>query len=169
MLCGGAWSSEMARRLRLSIPMQAGKGYSLTLAHPRQLPRLCSILTEARVAVTPMGESLRIGGTMELSGIDLRIDPRRVRGIVRSIPAYFPEFHEHDFDGITPWSGLRPCSPDGLPYIGRAKRWQNLIVATGHAMMGLSLGPVTGELVADLIAGRAPSLTIDALSPDRFG
>ena len=169
VLCGGAWSSEMARRLRLSIPMQAGKGYSLTLAHPRQLPRLCSILTEARVAVTPMGESLRIGGTMELSGIDLRIDPRRVRGIVRSIPAYFPEFHEHDFDGITPWSGLRPCSPDGLPYIGRAKRWQNLIVATGHAMMGLSLGPVTGELVADLIAGRAPSLTIDALSPDRFG
>lgn len=168
VLCGGAWSNELARRLRLSIPMQAGKGYSLTLDHPRQLPRLCSILTEARVAVTPMGQSLRVGGTMELSGIDLRVDPRRVRGIVRAIPAYFPEFRVSDFDGLTPWSGLRPCSPDGLPYIGRTTAWQNLVVATGHAMMGLSLGPVTGELVADLLAGQTPELQIDALSPDRF-
>jgi D-amino-acid dehydrogenase len=168
VLCGGVWSTRLGQLLRLSIPMQAGKGYSLTLNQPRQLPRLCSILTEARVAVTPMGGSLRVGGTMELAGIDHRVDPRRVRGIVRSIPQYFPEFRESDFDGIKPWHGLRPCSPDGLPYIGRPRGWDNLVVATGHAMMGLSLAPVSGEVAVDLLTGAPPSVAIDSLSPDRY-
>lgn len=168
VLCGGVWSTQLARRFRLSIPMQAGKGYSLTLANPPQLPRVCSILTEARVAVTPMGSTLRVGGTMELAGIDRRIDLRRVRGIVRSVPQYFPAFRESDFEGIAPWHGLRPCSPDGLPYVGRPSGWDNLIVATGHAMMGLSLGPVTGELVADLLERTPLQVAIERLSPDRF-
>jgi D-amino-acid dehydrogenase len=168
VLCAGSWSPATARDLRLTIPMQAGKGYSLTLNAPRQLPQLCSILTEARVAVTPMGTSLRFGGTMELSGLDLRIDPRRVRGIINAATRYFPAFKAADFADIQPWSGLRPCSPDGLPYLGRTRHMENLVVATGHAMMGLSLGPITGEIVADMLSEEPLPLDVRLCSPDRF-
>ncbi len=168
VICGGAWSPEVARALGVRLPMQAGKGYSLTLQEPRELPELCAIFCEARVAVTPMGGTLRIGGTMEIAGLDERINPRRVRGIIKSVPRYYPEFREEDFAGITPWHGLRPCSPDGLPYLGRPARWRNLICATGHAMMGLSLAPITGRIVAELVAESPPGVSLDLLSPDRF-
>jgi D-amino-acid dehydrogenase len=168
VIAGGAWSPRLARELRLPLPMQAGKGYSLTLSKPRQLPTLCSILTEARVAVTPMGDSLRVGGTMEIAGLDESINERRVRGIVKSVPRYFPAFQEDDFRGIPAWSGLRPCSPDGLPYLGRTSRYRNLLVATGHAMMGLSLGPVSGQLVGELLADVPPSIDISLLDPERY-
>jgi D-amino-acid dehydrogenase len=169
VLCGGSWSPETARGLRLDLPMQAGKGYSLTLSQPRQLPQLCAIFTEARVAVTPMGSSLRVGGTMEISGLNQEINPVRVQGIIKSVPKYYPDFKLEDFDGIKPWCGLRPCSPDGLPYVGRPARYQNLVLATGHAMMGLSLGPITGKLVAEILSADKPSLNIGLLNPDRFG
>jgi D-amino-acid dehydrogenase len=148
--------------------MQAGKGYSLTLANPKQIPELCSICTEARLAVTPMEGALRVGGTMEMAGIDESITQRRVRGITRVFPHYFPAFEEKDFAEVKPWSGLRPVSPDGMPYIGRTKRWKNLIVATGHAMMGLSLAPATGRIVSELLAGEKLSVQLDLMSPDRF-
>lgn len=148
--------------------MQAGKGYSLTLREPRQLPTICAIFTEARVAVTPMNGALRVGGTMELAGLDESINPRRVRGIIRSVPRYYPEFREEDFAGITPWRGLRPCTPDGLPYLGRTARWSNLICATGHAMMGLSLAPATARIVADLVTGESSGIPLELLSPDRY-
>jgi len=169
VICGGAWSPLLARSLRLRLPLQAGKGYSLTLTAPPQLPRLCSICTEARLAVTPMGGTLRIGGTMEIAGLDERVDPRRVRGIVRSALAYFPALRESDFAGVEPWKGLRPCSPDGLPYLGRPARYDNLVVATGHAMMGLSLAPITGRIVGQLVAGERPEVDVALLSPDRYG
>ena len=92
----------------------------------------------------------------------------RVRGIVKSVPKYFPEFRIDDFEGIRPWRGLRPCSPDGMPYLGRPARFRNLVVATGHAMMGLSLGPITGQLVTELLAQKTPSIPLDLLHPDRF-
>jgi D-amino-acid dehydrogenase len=168
VLCGGVWSESLARQLGLKIPMQAGKGYSLTLVHPRQLPGLCSICTEARLAVTPMDGVLRVGGTMELAGIDESITERRVRGITRAFAGYFPAFEEADFEGIRPWSGLRPVSPDGMPYLGRTRRWKNLIVATGHAMMGLSLAPATGRIIAELLAGENPPLPLGMMSPDRY-
>jgi D-amino-acid dehydrogenase len=149
IICGGSWSPGLLEELQLRLPMQAGKGYSLTLAAPRQLPQTCSILCEARVACTPMGKSLRFGGTMEIAGMDEKsINPRRVHGITRAIPAYFPAFQETDFEGVRPWCGLRPCSPDGLPYLGRTAAAENLIIASGHAMLGVSLGPVTGLLAA---------------------
>jgi D-amino-acid dehydrogenase len=148
--------------------MQAGKGYSLTLAKPRQLPQICSIFVEARIAVTPMGQALRFGGTMEMSGLNERIDPRRVRGIIKAVPNYYPEFQIADFEGIEPWRGLRPCSPDGLPYLGRTKRYRNVVIATGHAMMGLSLAPITGKLVSQMISGEQPEIDLKLLSPDRF-
>ena len=168
VLSGGVWSAQLAKELDLKLPMQAGKGYSLTLANPKQLPELCSICTEARLAVTPMDGALRVGGTMEMAGIDESITQRRVRGITRAFPQYFPAFEEADFAEVKPWSGLRPVSPDGMPYIGRTKRWKNLTVATGHAMMGLSLAPATGRIVSELLADEKSSVKLDLMSPDRF-
>lgn len=168
VLAAGVWSDPLGRGLGLALPMQAGKGYTLTLPRPRQRPTVCAILSEARVAVTPMGDALRLGGTMELTGIDPSVNPARVRGIVKSVTRYFPDFTPADFDGVPAWCGLRPCPPDGLPYVGRPRRLQNLVVATGHSMMGVSLGPVTGRLVADLLCGAPPSLDVASLSPDRY-
>ena len=168
VLCGGAWTPGMARELRLALPMQAGKGYALTLPQPRQLPRIPAIFTEARVAVTPLGGALRFAGTMEIAGFDERINPRRIVGIIKSVPQYYPEFSPGDFVNLRPWSGLRPCSPDGLPYIGRPRRFANLCLATGHAMMGLSLGAITGELVAAILSGEKPAHDLTLLDPDRY-
>jgi len=168
VVAGGSWSPRIAAGLRLRLPMQPGKGYSITLPGTKRLPAICSILTEARVAVTPMDSGLRFGGTMELTGLDQSINPARVRGIIKSVPKYFPEFAADDFRGLPVWCGLRPCSPDGLPYLGRFRRYQNLSVATGHAMMGLSLGPITGKLMAEILSEQKPALDLDLLSPDRY-
>ena len=168
VLCGGAWSESIARDLRLALPMQAGKGYSLTLSQPRALPQLCAIFAEARIAVTPMDGALRFGGTMEIAGLDETINPRRVRGIIRAVPDYYPDFTPDDFAAVRPWSGLRPCSPDGLPYLGRTALYQNLSLATGHAMMGLSLAPITGQLLAEVLSDEPPSHDLALFSPDRY-
>lgn len=168
VIAGGSWSPDMVRTLGIRLPIQAGKGYTLTLSQPRQMPQLCSILAEARVAVTPMGSSLRIGGTMELAGLDRSISRERVRAIAEAATQYFPDFRVQDFCGVRPWAGLRPCSPDGLPYIGRFASFANLCAATGHSMLGVSLAPITGQLVADIISGDKPRTSIEALSPDRF-
>jgi D-amino-acid dehydrogenase len=168
VLCSGAWSGEVVRELGLRLPMQAGKGYSVTLPDPVEVPQICSILTEARVAVTPMGGALRVGGTMELAGIHSRIDPRRVQGIVEALPRYYPKFRADHFANVKPWQGLRPCSPDGLPYLGRTNAARNVIVATGHAMMGLSLAPATGEIVGRLADGEPVPTQLELLNPDRY-
>ena len=168
ILCGGSWSPLLARQLGLKIPIQAGKGYSLTLTQPRELPQLCSIFTEARMAVTPMGNTLRFGGTMEVSGLNENINPVRVQGIIKSVAKYFPKFSPGDFTGIQPWRGLRPCSPDGLPYLGRTQKFSTLTLATGHAMMGMSLSPITGKLVSEIISGEKPGFDLNLLSPDRY-
>jgi D-amino-acid dehydrogenase len=168
ILCGGSWSPLLARELGLKIPIQAGKGYSLTLTQPRELPQLCSIFTEARMAITPMGSSLRFGGTMEIAGLNEAINPVRVRGIIKAVPKYFPKFTPEDFSGVQPWSGLRPCSPDGMPYLGRPAKFSNLILATGHAMMGMSLSPITGKIVSELVSGQTPAFDLRQLSPDRY-
>jgi D-amino-acid dehydrogenase len=168
VLSGGIWSDSLVRELKLKLPMQPGKGYSLTVPDPVELPAVCSILVEARVAVTPMGNTLRFGGTMQLGELNQAIDPRRVSGIIKSIPRYMPRFKPQHFEGIQPWVGLRPVSPDGLPFIGRTKVYPNLTIATGHAMMGISLGPITGQIVGELLGGEKPSIDLRHLSPDRF-
>jgi D-amino-acid dehydrogenase len=168
VLCGGVWSGGLLRPLGVRLPMQAGKGYSVTLPNPVEQPALCSILTEARVAVTPMGEALRFGGTMEMAGLDERVTPSRVEGILRAVSRYFPKFERHHFSGLEPWHGLRPCPPDGMPFIGRTAAAKNLIVATGHAMMGLSLAPVTGAITARLLENEDPGFDLTPLAPDRF-
>jgi len=172
VLCAGFWSDVLARSLGLSLPLQAGNGYSLTIPGLPRRPGIAAILTEARVAVTPMGPSpgdpVRFGGTLELGGRPGTIEPARVRGIVRSALSYYPDLDPAAFDGVPAWSGLRPCSPDGLPYLGRPARFDNLVVATGHAMLGMSLGPITGRLAGQVIAGERPDLPLNLLSPDRY-
>ena len=168
ILAGGISSLDLSRQLGLKLPMQGGKGYSLTLPKPLRNPRLCSLLKEGRVAVTPMGDQLRIAGTMEICGKDTSISKPRLQGIIESFCSFYPEFTPDEFAGLEPWVGLRPCSPDGLPYLGKAPDRNNVIIATGHAMMGLSLAPVTGQLVADLVEKKKPSLDLSSLKPARF-
>ncbi len=168
-LCGGAWTPGILRGLRSQLPMQAGKGYSLTLAKPRELPQLCAIFTEARVAVTPMNGALRFGGTMQIAGLDETINARRVAGIVKAVSRYYPQFSPDDFADVKPWAGLRPCSPDGMPFIGRIRAYDNLSTATGHAMMGLSLAPITGKLMADVFTHELPAINLALLDPERYG
>src|SRR5437763_9987440 len=108
VLCAGVWTDSIGRDLGLRLPMQAGKGYSLTLTKPAHSPKSCALLTEARVAVSPMNGKLRFGGTMELAGIDESINPIRVRGIIDAVKRYYPQFTDQDFAGIEPWRGLRP-------------------------------------------------------------
>lgn len=168
VLAAGAWSSRLAGPLGMYLPMQAGKGYSFNVESPPERPTICAILMEGRVAVTPMPNGVRFGGTMEIGPTDDRIDERRVQAIRETIPDYYPAFKGFDLRSRPASLGLRPCTPDGLPYIGRSRFADNVIVATGHAMMGMSLGPITGRLVAELAAGEAPEIDVSPLSPDRF-
>ena len=164
----GSWSGTTAAKLGITIPMQAGKGYSFQLANVEKNVRIPSIFLEARVAVTPMGNALQFGGTMEIIGVDHSINMNRVKGIVDSIPNYYPDMKVEMPKVENVWHGLRPCSPDGLPYIGRSNRVNNLVFATGHSMMGLSLGPGTGKLVSEIIAREKLSMSLAAFDPERF-
>jgi len=163
----GSWTARLLRPLGVRLSLMPGKGYSLTLPAPRQMPRRSILLQEARVAVTPMGDSLRVGGTMEIGAFDARINPPRIEGIVRSFTRGFPAFHPRDFSGVAPWSGLRPLSHDGLPHVGRFSRYDNLAVATGHAMLGVSLAPITGQLIAQLLSGEPTAIDLSPLRPER--
>jgi D-amino-acid dehydrogenase len=169
VVAAGSASSALVRPLGLGLPLQPGKGYSMTIDRPRELPRRPLLLQEVRVAITPMAGRLRFGGTMELGARGLQIHPPRIRGIIRSAIRYLTAFRAEDFLETRPWCGLRPCSPDGLPYVGRVSRWENLSVASGHAMMGLSLAPITGRLVAEVISNQKPSIPLRALNPERYG
>ena len=168
VVAAGSWSGAVGKFLGLNMPMQPGKGYSMTLQQPSQRLRVPSILSEARVAVTRMGERLRVGGTMEIAGFDDGANAVRVEGIIESALRYFPELDRAEFDAPPRWHGFRPCSPDGLPYLGNSPRHSNVTVATGHSMMGVSLAPVTGSLVGELVAGEQLSLDISLLNVGRF-
>jgi D-amino-acid dehydrogenase len=168
IIATGSWSGGVAAKLGLSIPMQAGKGYSFTLTQVEKNVRIPSIFLEARVAVTPMGDSLRFGGTMEITGVDHSISMNRVKGIVDSIPNYYPEMKVALPEIKDVWHGLRPCSPDGLPYIGKSSKIKNLTIATGHSMMGLSQGPGTGKLISEIINQENTSVNLSSFSPQRF-
>lgn len=169
VLAGGAWSPSILRGSGIRLPLQPGKGYSVTGPAPSPMPSIPMIFTEARVVLTPLGDSIRFAGTMELAGLDLSINQRRIGAILKAVPLYLEGIPTPDPSSAAVWSGLRPCSPDGLPYIGRFRRHANLIAATGHAMLGITLAAVTGAIVADLIAGRSPAHDLGLLNPDRFG
>ena len=168
VMAAGSWTPEILKQIKVNIPLQAGKGYSLTLPDPVVKPKYPSILVEGRIATTPMLNSLRFAGTMEVSGTQLNVNQRRIDGIVKAIKEFMPQFEHQDFSRIKPWAGLRPCTPDGLPYIGRTKRYKNLLVGTGHAMLGLTLGPITGQLLSQEIIGEQQDYVSSLLEVERY-
>lgn len=152
VIAAGAWSRELAKLAGESIRLLPGKGYSFTIQKPAISPKIPTILCEGKVAVTPFDDQLRFGGTMEITHVnDHKINRNRVQGIVRTINSFYPQLQVEMPENNEIWMGFRPCSPTGLPYIGRSSGIDNLIFATGHGMMGLSLGPGTGFLVRDLV------------------
>lgn len=170
IIATGSWSQLLTKQLNINLPMQAGKGYSTTYKQQEgKKLNIPSILLEARVAITPMADNLiRFGGTMEIGGINQHINMNRVRGIIKAVPEFFPDYQIEVPKQERVWSGLRPCSPDGLPYIGRTKKYKNLIIASGHAMMGLSLAPGTGKLVQEIVDNEKTSIDISLFKPERY-
>lgn len=168
VLAAGAWTPLLMKQLKVDIPLQAGKGYSIVLPEPVVMPKMPSILVEGSIATTPMMHGLRFAGTMEIAGTQLDVNQRRVQGIIKGVKEFMPQFRDEDFSKIEPWAGLRPCTPDGLPYIGRSQRYKNLLVGTGHAMLGWTLGPVTGQMLAEDISGETPSITSPLLAVERY-
>ncbi|MBK7869265.1 MAG: FAD-dependent oxidoreductase [Saprospiraceae bacterium] len=168
IIAAGSWSAKVLKTLGVRLLMQDGKGYSITLNNPEIKPLYPTILLEARVAITPMGNDLRIGGTLEISNLSPKINQARLTGILESVPKYYPELHPEMPQLNKVWHGFRPCTPDGLPYIGRSERFSNLTYATGHAMMGMSLGPATGKLISEILQNQKPSVDIKLFKPERF-
>ncbi len=166
VLAAGAWSTSLVKMLNLSFPMQSAKGYSLTMENPAQLPTLPLFLGESQVAVTPIGKSLRFAGTLELAGFDLSINQRRINAILEAAQRYLDGVSSENEPKL--WSGLRPVPPDGLPYIGRSERVKNLIVATGHGMLGVSMGPITGKVVAQIIGEEKLDFDVLPFAVERF-
>ena len=168
VLAAGSWSPKLLEKLSIALPVQPGKGYSVTVQNPAHQPKIPFILTEARVAITPMGKALRFGGTLELSPVDLTINERRVKAILKAVPAYLDDMQLDKVNTHEAWAGLRPCSPDGLPFIGRFDGIHNLIAATGHAMLGITLSPITGKLVSEIVMEQNPTVDISPLRPNRY-
>jgi D-amino-acid dehydrogenase len=166
VLAAGAWSSTLARQLHVFLPLEGGKGYHVDLEAAPGDPQLPSWIADSWTIATPLEGRLRLSGTLELAGLDLSIDRVRVDAIRRG-----GERAVRGLNGrrvLDVWAGLRPCTPDGLPVIGQPAGVPGLVLATGHAMKGVSLAPVTGLLVADIATGETPSHDLAPFRPDRF-
>lgn len=166
--CAGAWSSSLMKMVNIHFLLQAGKGYSLTLENPPVRPEYCGILAEKKVTLTPMYNSLRFAGTLEIVGTDRSINPKKISGLKRSVVEYLPQITIDDLEGHEIWTGLRPCSPDGLPYVGKVDGFANFFISTGHAMMGMSLAPSSGKLLTDIITYGKSDLYSELINPNRF-
>jgi len=168
VMANGSWLPQLTNMAGVTIPLMPGKGYSFTLSKPGKKLNIPAILCEARVAITPMNGHMRYGGTMEIAPVNKKVNMKRVEGIVQSVPKYFPNIELNMPQEKDIWYGFRPCTPDGVPYIGFSKKINNLLIAGGHAMSGLSLGPATGKLVAELANGQPTSVNMEAFNPERF-
>jgi len=166
ILAAGSWSPLITKKLGVKIPIQAGKGYCINVERETGIS-IPAILVEAKVAVTPMNGFTRFAGTMEISGINNSINPVRVNVISKAASDYYKDVKIKSSEIENAACGLRPCTPDGLPYIGRVNQYENLTIATGHAMMGWSLGPATGKLVSEIISDKKTTLDINPFHPDR--
>lgn len=168
VLAAGAWSAPVAKQLRERLVMQPAKGYSVTARRPssKHGPSLPIAVDDYKLAITPLGDDFRFSSTLELAGFDLSINEKRLaanrQGLQRVLPGL-----EH-IDVIETWSGFRPLSADSLPFIGRSRKIGNLIYATGHGMMGMTHGPITGKVVSQIVAGQHPDINLEPLRPDRF-
>jgi len=166
VLAAGSWTGLIAQKLGMKLLLQAGKGYRINVARETGI-KYPAILAEAKVAVTPMNGFTRFAGTMEINKINDDVNPVRVKAIAKAATDYYPEVAIQNEEMKNAASGLRPLSPDGLPYIGRTKNCTNLTIATGHAMMGWTMATGTGKLVAEVITSKKTSLDLEPFSPDR--
>jgi D-amino-acid dehydrogenase len=165
VIAAGAWSAALLSRMGHRLAIQPAKGYSVTVQQPASRLRRPLLLVESKVALTPMGDALRIAGTMELGGLDQSIDLRRMDAVRRAADPYLRAGSAGVSETI--WTGLRSLSADGLPMIGRIHSMPSVAVASGHGHIGVSLAPVTGKLIAELLSGEKPSVDIAPLRPDR--
>lgn len=166
VMAAGSWTPFLSKKLGVRMLLQAGKGYRIDVARSTNIT-LPTILCEAKVAVTPMDGFTRFAGTMEIGGINHKINPVRVNAITKAGAKYFQGLEITKEEKSKAQCGLRPVTPDGLPYIGRISNCKNLIIATGHAMMGWSMGPATGKLVTELISGQKLSLNLIPFAVER--
>jgi D-amino-acid dehydrogenase len=162
----GAWSPQFARQLKLRLPIQPGKGYSITYSRPPQVPRRPLVLKERSVCVTTWSDGFRLGSTMEFSGYDTRLNRTRLDALVRGASEYLhaPEGPER----LEEWYGWRPMTWDDLPVIGRTPRLDNAWLATGHGMLGITMSAATGRLLAEMVTGQSPFIDPAPYAPQRF-
>jgi len=161
VIAAGSWSVEIAKKLGVKLHILPGKGYSFNVEKPLVKPTIPAILCEGKVAVTPLGEAVRFGGTLEITNnSDTKINIKRLQGIVEKVNQFYPDINVILPEKEKVWHGFRPCTPTGLPIIEKSKRIKNLTIATGHAMMGLSLAPASGKLVSELLMGKKTSVDI---------
>ena len=168
VLATGSWLPILAKSLGIKLLLQPGKGYSYTYPHVEKNLRYPSILVDGRCAITPLGNKLRIGGTMELSGINNKVLVKRMEGIYHSAKEFYPGLQIDPPPADKIWNGLRPVTPDGLPYIGKASSLSNVIIAGGHAMLGISQGTGTGMLVSEIVGGKKLTIDVSAFRTERF-
>ena len=166
VLATGAWTPQLTRRLKLSLPVEPGKGYSLTMARSAQCPAIPCYFSEPSVVATPWKSGFRLGGTMEFSGLNSDILARRVQNLISGANEYLKEPVGEPV--MEEWVGMRPMVYDDLPIIDRAPNHPNLVVATGHGMQGISMATSTGKLVAEIITGRRPHIDPTAFGIQRF-
>lgn len=166
VLAAGSWSSLLSKKIGLKLLLQAGKGYRINTDRPTGIT-IPAILAEAKAAVTPMHGFTRFAGTMEVAGINSQINPVRIEAIARAVTNYYPNIKITEEEKNQAASGLRPVSADGLPYIGKSSKCENLTIATGHAMMGWSMATATGKLVSEIVSSKTPSLSLSPFQPDR--
>ncbi len=163
----GSWLSSILKDLNIDMLLQAGKGYSMTFEQVERNLHYPSILVDDRVAMTPMGNDLRMGGTMEISGMESKMLTKRVESIYKAAKNYFPNLPVSFPSLDKVWYGLRPLSPDGLPYLGRHSKYDNLVISGGHAMLGISLAAGSGKLIDEIISGQSLSMDITAFDVER--
>ena len=149
VLAGGAWTEQLLRGLRARLPLEAAKGYSLTSGGSGVTPSHALYFADAKVACSPFDGGLRIAGTLELAGLDLTLNARRLAALRRAASGYLDSWEPAGVQ--VEWAGLRPLAPDGLPYIGAVPHHPGLYVATGHGMLGVTLAPATGFFLASLL------------------
>lgn len=167
VICGGAWSPLIAKKLKLHLSIQPGKGYSITYSRPQVCPSLPLVLRERSVCVTSWASGFRLGSTMEFSGYDNSLNRLRLDALVRAAREYLIE--PEGAERVEEWAGWRPMMPDDLPLIGPSSRVQGLWFATGHGMLGVSMAVATGRLLTDQMLQRPPLIEMAAFAPRRLG
>lgn len=166
LLATGAWSSLVAKQLGFQLPIQAGKGYSITIKNPNTNFHHPMYLGDTRAGISPFNGETRIGGTMELSGINLKLDEKRLEGVRSSVGHYLSQKLTGDVE--VEWTGMRPMTPDGLPLLGRIPGLENAFIATGHGMEGVSMSPATGKVMSDIVCGNDSKVDTTPFHMERF-